>query len=256
MRPPFDCADPVVRERGLAAAESAVKRGEVVVLPTDTVYGIGADAFSPAAVRKLLEAKGRGRDMPPPVLVPEVRTVDGLASAVPFAVRELMDAFWPGALTIVCRAQPSLTWDLGDTHGTVALRMPLHPVALELLKRTGPMAVSSANLSGRPAATTVQQAVDQLAGSVRVYLDGGPSPKGAPSTIVDASDGPLRVLRVGALSEAELRRAVPKGWYDPEPEREPGAEPGAEQGAEPAPGAGAQREPDAGAERAETSPGG
>ncbi|MCI2239298.1 threonylcarbamoyl-AMP synthase [Paenibacillus sp. TRM 82003] len=227
MRPPFDCADPVTRERGLAAAENAVKRGEVVVLPTDTVYGIGADAFSPAAVRKLLDAKGRGRDMPPPVLVPEVRTVDGLAAAVPFAVRELMDAFWPGALTIVCRAQPSLTWDLGDTHGTVALRMPLHPVALELLKRTGPMAVSSANLSGRPAATLVQEAVDQLGSSVRVYLDGGPSPKGAPSTIVDASDGPLRVLRVGALSEEELRRAVPKGWYEPEPDPGPVPEPGA-----------------------------
>ncbi|WP_432487580.1 L-threonylcarbamoyladenylate synthase [Kineococcus sp. SYSU DK018] len=230
MRPPFDCADPVTRERGLAAAENAVKRGEVVVLPTDTVYGVGADAFSPAAVRKLLEAKGRGRDMPPPVLVPEVRTVDGLASAVPFAVRELMDAFWPGALTIVCRAQPSLTWDLGETRGTVALRMPLHPVALELLKRTGPLAVSSANLSGRPAATTVQEAVDQLASSVRVYLDGGLSPKGAPSTIVDASDGALRILRVGALSEEELRRAVPKGWYDPEPEAEPRPERGPEPG--------------------------
>ncbi|WP_432536471.1 L-threonylcarbamoyladenylate synthase [Kineococcus arenarius] len=247
MRPPFDCAAPVTRERGLSAAENAVKRGEVVVLPTDTVYGIGADAFSPAAVRKLLEAKGRGRDMPPPVLVPEVRTVDGLASAVPFAVRELMDAFWPGALTIVCRAQPSLTWDLGETHGTVALRMPLHPVALELLKRTGPLAVSSANLSGRPAATTVQEAVDQLGSSVRVYLDGGPSPKGAPSTIVDASDGPLRVLRAGALSEAELRRAVPKGWYDPEPDA---AEPGTEQ---PPAGAGAGAGPEE--DRADASAG-
>ena len=214
MRPPFNCADPQARERGLSAAQNAVKRGEVVVLPTDTVYGIGADAFSPSAVRKLLEAKGRGRDMPPPVLVPEVRTIDGLASSIPFAVRELVDAFWPGALTIVCRAQPSLAWDLGETGGTVALRMPLHPVALELLKRTGPMAVSSANLSGRPAATTVADAVDQLGSSVRVYLDGGDSPEGAPSTIVDASDGKLRVLRVGAISEAELRRAVPKGWHE------------------------------------------
>lgn len=214
MRPPFDCADPVVRDRGLSAAHNAVKRGEVVVLPTDTVYGIGADAFNPAAVKRLLEAKGRGRDMPPPVLVPETRTIDGLASSIPFAVRELIDAFWPGALTIVCRAQPSLTWDLGETNGTVALRMPLHPVALELLQRTGPLAVSSANKSGQPAATLVQEAVDQLGDSVRVYLDGGPSPKGAPSTIVDASDGPLRVLRVGAISEAELRAAVPKGWVE------------------------------------------
>ncbi|NAZ82549.1 threonylcarbamoyl-AMP synthase [Kineococcus sp. R8] len=219
MRPPFACADPQQRERGLAAAHSAVQRGEVVVLPTDTVYGIGADAFSPAAVRKLLEAKGRGRDMPPPVLVPDVRTIDGLASAIPFAVRELVDAFWPGPLTIVCRAQASLNWDLGDTHGTVALRMPLHPVALELLRRTGPMAVSSANLSGRPAATTIEDAVEQLGASVKVFLDAGPSPRGLPSTIVDASDGGLHVLRVGALTEEELRLAVPKGWRE-----EPGAE--------------------------------
>jgi L-threonylcarbamoyladenylate synthase len=226
VRPPFDCADPVIRERGLSAAHNAVKRGEVVVLPTDTVYGIGADAFNPAAVQRLLEAKGRGRNMPPPVLVPETRTIDGLASSIPFAVRELIDAFWPGALTIVCRAQPSLSWDLGDTNGTVALRMPLHPVALELLKRTGPMAVSSANLSGHPAANLVTEAVEQLGESVRVYLDGGPATKGAPSTIVDASDGPLRVLRVGAISEAELRAAVPKGWVEPdEADADPEAEP-------------------------------
>ncbi|PRY11751.1 L-threonylcarbamoyladenylate synthase [Kineococcus rhizosphaerae] len=226
MRPPFDCADPVVRDRGLSAAHNAVKRGEVVVLPTDTVYGIGADAFNPAAVKRLLEAKGRGRDMPPPVLVPETRTVDGLASSISFAVRELIDAFWPGALTIICRAQPSLTWDLGETNGTVALRMPLHPVALELLRLTGPMAVSSANRSGQPAATLVEEAVEQLGESVRVYLDAGASPKGAPSTIVDASDGPLRVVRVGALSEAELRAAVPNGWAEPEGPAEPGpAEP-------------------------------
>ncbi|WP_380161462.1 L-threonylcarbamoyladenylate synthase [Kineococcus sp. R86509] len=226
MRPPFDCADPVIRERGLSAAHNAVKRGEVVVLPTDTVYGIGADAFNPAAVQRLLEAKGRGRNMPPPVLVPETRTIDGLASSIPFAVRELIDAFWPGALTIVCRAQPSLSWDLGDTNGTVALRMPLHPVALELLKRTGPMAVSSANLSGHPAANLVTEAVEQLGESVRVYLDGGPATKGAPSTIVDASDGPLRVLRVGAISEAELRAAVPKGWVElDEPDADPEADP-------------------------------
>ncbi|MEW1956212.1 L-threonylcarbamoyladenylate synthase [Kineococcus sp. NPDC059986] len=225
MRPPFDCADPVIRDRGLSAAHNAVKRGEVVVLPTDTVYGIGADAFNPAAVTRLLEAKGRGRQMPPPVLVPETRTIDGLASSIPFAVRELVDAFWPGALTIVCRAQPSLTWDLGDTNGTVALRMPLHPVALELLQRTGPMAVSSANKSGQPAATLVEQAVEQLGESVRVYLDGGASPKGAPSTIVDASDGPLRILRLGAISEAELRAAVPDGWAEPERTDEPTREP-------------------------------
>ena len=115
----YQCSDPADRTAGITAAIDAVRRGDLIVLPTDTVYGIGADAFNPAAVQRLLEAKGRGRNMPPPVLVPETRTIDGLASSIPFAVRELIDAFWPGALTIVCRAQPSLSWDLGDTNGTV-----------------------------------------------------------------------------------------------------------------------------------------
>ncbi|PPK98667.1 tRNA threonylcarbamoyl adenosine modification protein (Sua5/YciO/YrdC/YwlC family) [Kineococcus xinjiangensis] len=222
MKRRFDCTDPDARRRGLSAAHSAVQRGELVVLPTDTVYGIGADAFSPAAVQRLLEAKGRGRAMPPPVLVPEVRTLDGLATAVTFAVRELVDAFWPGPLTIVCRAQPSLTWDLGDTHGTVAVRMPLHPVALELLSRTGPMAVSSANLSGRPAATTGAEAEEQLGDSVSVYLEAGPAEHGEASTIVDATTGTLRILRLGALSEERLREVVPDGWAEPESEPESG----------------------------------
>ena len=216
MRPPFDCSDPDGRRRGLSAAQSAVQRGELVVLPTDTVYGVGADAFSPAAVQKLLDAKGRGRAMPPPVLVPEVRTLDGLATGVAFPVRELVDAFWPGPLTVVCRAQPSLTWDLGETHGTVALRMPLHPVALELLSRTGPMAVSSANRSGQPAATTAADAQEQLGDAVSVYLEAGPAEHGEASTIVDGTTGVLRVLRLGALSEEDLRRAVPDGWAEPE----------------------------------------
>ena len=146
----FDCADPDERERGLAQAASAARRAELVVLPTDTVYGIGCDAFSSEAVAALLEAKGRGRDMPVPVLVGSPRVLDGLATGVNQRVRDLVEAFWPGAVTLVCQAQPTLTWDLGDSHGTVAIRMPLHPVAIELLREVGPMAVSSANRSGFP----------------------------------------------------------------------------------------------------------
>ena len=131
-----------------------MQRGELVVLPTDTVYGIGADAFDPDAVRRLLAAKGRGRDMPPPVLVSAPTTLDALAVGVPSYARALIDELWPGPLTLVCRQQPSLQWDLGDTRGTVAVRMPDHAVALELLARTGPLAVSSANRTGLPAATT------------------------------------------------------------------------------------------------------
>ena len=124
-----------------------------MVLPTDTVYGLAADAFDKDSVQELLDAKGRGRDMPPPVLVSAATTLDALAVRVPTWARALVEEFWPGALTLVCHAHASLQWDLGDTRGTVAVRMPDHPVALEILERTGPLAVSSANLTGRPAAT-------------------------------------------------------------------------------------------------------
>src|SRR5947208_12812610 len=170
----FDCADPDQRAAGLASAISAAKGGRLVVLPTDTVYGIGADAFDATAVTDLLAAKGRGRDMPVPVLVGSWSTIDGLVTYVPAQTRSLIEAFWPGGLTLVVEHAPSLAWDLGDSRGTVAVRMPLHPVALELLERTGPMAVSSANRSGQPAALTAEQAQEQLGDSVQVYLDGGP----------------------------------------------------------------------------------
>ena len=163
------------REAAIEAATLAVQRGDLVVLPTDTVYGIAADAFSPAAVQRLLDAKGRGRDMPPPVLVGAPTTLEALAADLPGWLRTMTQTLWPGPLTIVCRQQPSLSWDLGDTHHTVAVRMPDDPVALNLLKQTGPLAVSSANTSGDPAATTVAEAERMLGDLVEVYLDGGPS---------------------------------------------------------------------------------
>lgn len=201
--------DPNAWGTALDEAVNAVTRGALVVLPTDTVYGIGADAFNPAAVAALLAAKGRGRQLPPPVLVPDVRTLDGLATDIPSAVRDLVAAFWPGGLTVICRAQPSLLWDLGETGGTVALRMPDHPAALALLRRTGPLAVSSANRTGRPAARTAQDALDQLGDSVAVYLDADAAPGGVASTIVDATGGELRLVRTGAIDLAALRAVAP-----------------------------------------------
>jgi len=205
----MDCTDPATWGPAIDEAVHALGRGGLVVLPTDTVYGIGADAFSPAAVAALLAAKGRGRQMPPPVLVPDVRTVDGLCEDVPDAVRLLMEAFWPGALTVICRAQPSLAWDLGETRGTVAVRMPDHPAALALLRRTGPLAVSSANRTGSPAARTAAEAQEQLGDAVDVYLDGGVAPGGVASTIVDATTARLRIVRLGALSVGELSAVAP-----------------------------------------------
>ena len=188
------------RDAAVEAAAGAVRRGELVVIPTDTVYGIAADAFSHEAVAALLAAKGRGREMPPPVLVSSATTLQALAVAVPDWVQPLVQEFWPGPLTLICLQQPSLTWDLGDTQGTVAVRMPDDEVALAVLERTGPLAVSSANLTGRPAATDADAAVEMLGDVVSVVVDAGASRGGEASTIVDTTGAQGRIVRRGALS--------------------------------------------------------
>ncbi len=192
--------DPEEREQAIEAATTALQGGDLVVLPTDTVYGIAADAFDADAVADLLHAKGRGRSMPPPVLISNAATLDALAADVPAFARALVEAFWPGPLTLVCRQQGSLQWDLGDARGTVALRMPDDEIALEILARTGPLAVSSANATGLPAATDADQAEQMLGDLVAVIVDAGESRGGEASTIIDATSGQGRVLRVGALS--------------------------------------------------------
>ncbi|MDV3124700.1 L-threonylcarbamoyladenylate synthase [Mycobacterium sp. 21AC1] len=204
----FDCADADQRATGIASAVSAVKGGRLVVMPTDTVYGIGADAFDPEAVAALLSAKGRGRDMPVGVLVGSWHTIEGLVYSVPHTARELIRAFWPGALSLVVQQAPSLQWDLGDANGSVMLRMPLHPVAIELLREVGPMAVSSANVSGRPAAGTAAEAREQLGDLVEVYLDGGPAQRQAASTIVDLTGAQPRILRTGPISAEDIARVL------------------------------------------------
>jgi L-threonylcarbamoyladenylate synthase len=196
----FDCSIPDEFDRGLAAAKTALEDGKLVVLPTDTVYGLAADAFSPRAVQNLLDAKGRSRRMPPPVLIGSPSTIDALVSEVPSWLRSAVEALWPGPLTVICHQQPSLTWDLGEAHNTVAIRMPDDDRAVALLQQTGPLAVSSANITGEPAATTVEAAEDMLGGRVAVYLDGGPSPSGVPSTILDATGTTPRVLRLGSVT--------------------------------------------------------
>jgi L-threonylcarbamoyladenylate synthase len=207
------------RETAIEAAARAVQQGSLVILPTDTVYGVGADAFDHAAVQALLDAKGRGREMPPPVLISAVTTLEALASGVPAYVEALTEEFWPGALTLVCTQQPSLTWDLGETRGTVAVRMPDHQVALALLERTGPLAVSSANLTGQAAATDAETAETMLGDRVEVLLDGGPSPQGEASTILDVRLSQPRLLRLGAVSVAALNDVLqPLGCTVIEPE--------------------------------------
>jgi L-threonylcarbamoyladenylate synthase len=223
----YDVTDPDQLEPGLTAATTAIRAGELVVLPTDTVYGLAADAFDPAAVRRLLAAKGRGPEMPPPVLVGSAATLDALASNVPSWTRDLVGHYWPGPLTVVVREQSSLQWDLGKTRGTVAVRMPHDPVALELLGRTGPLAVSSANTTGRPAATDADGAAEMLADSVAVILDGGPTSDDRPSTIVDCTASRPRVLRVGAVAVEELRAVLADSGTTLDDQTGEGAEPGA-----------------------------
>lgn len=195
----YDCGRPDSRAEGISAAASAVRAGRLVVLPTDTVYGIGCDAFDSGAVRALLAAKRRGPDMPVGVLVGSWNTIDGLVLGVPRSARKLIEAFWPGDLSIVLPHAPSLAWDLGTTKGTVMLRMPLHPVALDVLREVGPMAVSSANISGRQPAATAAEALEQFGDDVAVYLEGGPGVAQVPSTIVDLTGQAPVVLREGAV---------------------------------------------------------
>jgi tRNA threonylcarbamoyl adenosine modification protein (Sua5/YciO/YrdC/YwlC family) len=204
-----DCSDPAQRADGIKEAVRSLKAGGLAVIPTDTVYGIAADAFDPHAVASLLATKGRGRDMPIPVLVGSWHTIEGLVDYLPADAHSLVRAFWPGGLTIVVRHAISLAWDLGDTDGTVAVRMPLHPVALEVLRETGPLAVSSANRSGQSAAATASEAMDQLGDDVSIYLDGGPCPDPVASTIVDLTGANPRLIRAGQLSVERLRSVVP-----------------------------------------------
>ncbi|MHA3724506.1 L-threonylcarbamoyladenylate synthase [Leucobacter sp. HY1910] len=216
----FDCSDTTQLLSAMRAARRSLGSGQLAVLPTDTVYGVAADAFTPEAVQRLLDAKGRTRQSPPPVLIPNVATLGALAAEVPSTLRTLAETFWPGALTIVTNANSALSWDLGETGGTVALRIPNHPLTLELLQETGPLAVSSANKTGEPAARTAAEAQAMLADSVEVYLEYGEVPDQPPaSTIIDATGltedgGTLRILRQGGVTREALAEALPRVTFE------------------------------------------
>lgn len=209
----YDCRSTAEALTGLRLARQAVGVGKLIVIPTDTVYGVAADAFNPAAVQRLLDAKGRGRQSPPPVLVAGTHTLDALAETVTPEMRALADAFWPGGLTMIVTAQSTLAWDLGDTNGTVAVRMPDHELTLELLRETGPLAVSSANLTGEPAALSAAEAQGMLGDAVEVYLESGTSSDSrAGSTILDVTPlgtgAPARILRDGTISRDAIRAVI------------------------------------------------
>ncbi len=212
---------PKITEDAFTAATSAITAGELIVMPTDTVYGIGADALKPDAVAALLAAKERDRSMPIPVLIAEAAMLPALVADVPLAASSLADAFWPGALTMIFDMAPELDMDLGDAKDTIALRVPDHDDARGLLRRTGPLAVSSANKSGEPPTTSAKAARASLGDSVAVYLEAGETPGQAASTIVDFSQiATGQVLRLGVLSFDDLLAVAPDLILSPSLEAE------------------------------------
>ncbi|CAB4573697.1 MAG: threonylcarbamoyl-AMP synthase [Actinobacteria bacterium] len=192
------------RRRGLVAAKAALMRGECVVMPTDTVYGVAANPFVPKGITSLLAAKRRDREMPIPVFVPNLDSALALSYQVSDQAKLIMEKFWPGAITLITKAHPTLKWDLGNADGTIALRIPLQRTALELLTETGPLGVTSANLTGEPAATDIESAQNKFGNSVSVYLDTGATSGEVASTIIDASQVQLRVVRVGVISISSI----------------------------------------------------
>ncbi|MFZ0323715.1 MAG: L-threonylcarbamoyladenylate synthase [Actinomycetes bacterium] len=210
----LECADLSERGSQVSLAAGALRRHQLVVLPTDTVYAVACDAFSPLGVERLNDAKGRTSVAAIPVMIGSLRALDGIVTGLSPTARELLMGFWPGPLTALCHAQPSLVWDLGGEAGaaaqTVAVRMPLHPVALDLLREVGPMAVIGANRVGEATPVDCDAAIEQLGDAVTFYLDAGPCVAGPPSSVVDLTGETPRLLRKGALSLDVLRQVMPE----------------------------------------------
>jgi len=205
-----DCTEPAARSSGLQAAASAVRRGDLVLLPLEHSYAVATDAFSVRGAQLVRQVKGQGPSMPLPILVPGSSTVMGLASSVPQTARDLMTAFWPGLLTLLLVPQPTLAWDQPAGH-PVAVRMPLHPVALELLQRTGPLIATAANAVGLEPPATVADAVDQLGEPFAICLDAGTlDADGESSTVVDCTSATPTVLRAGAIDLDLIQQICPQ----------------------------------------------
>jgi tRNA threonylcarbamoyl adenosine modification protein (Sua5/YciO/YrdC/YwlC family) len=204
----YDCSTVKERTRALKAATSAVRRGDLVVFPTDSAYGVGTDAFSPTGVAGLRRAKGRGRELPLPVLIGSPQTLSGIAAKVGDSARRLIEDFWPGPLTLVVRAQPTLTWDIPD-NGVISVRMPLHPLAIDLLRQAGPMVVTGANAPGEPLPRTCGEAERQLGNAIGMFLDAGELAPMDTSSIIDVTGKQPILLREGGYPASVLRESCP-----------------------------------------------
>lgn len=204
----FDMSNRAERFEGLELARTVLGRGELVVMPTDTVYGVGAEGRNTEAVASLLRARGCDHGVPVPLLVGSTSAAEDVAERLSGLAAALTHAFWPGALTLICRANQSLQGPYIDSEGRVAIRMPRDDVALDLLDAIGPMAVSGAHRSGVHPATTVDEAISQLGSAVSVYLDGSRAGGSVRSTIVDVTGDRPRLLREGVVREQQLREVV------------------------------------------------
>jgi len=187
----------------LADTAAVLARGGLVAFPTDTVYGIGAAALNPIAVAHIYRAKGRREDQPIPVLVADRVGIERLAVGVPPGVYRLADVFWPGPLTLVVPKRAGLPPEV-SSGPTVGLRAPNHPIALEILHAAGPLATSSANRSTRPPTTLPEEVRAELGGHLDLLVDGGPAPGGIPSTVLDCTVDPPRILRAGPVSLEDI----------------------------------------------------
>jgi len=188
-------------------AIEVLAQGDLVAFPTDTVYGLGADAFNDQAVRKLYLAKGRSQEKAIPVLVANLEQFVDIVDRTTLPAMRLAEKFWPGPLTIVLRQASDLA-DAISAYGTVGVRIPDHPVAQELIHAAGPLAVTSANRSGDTEACTAEEIETNMGAQVDLIIDGGRTPGGQPSTVVDCTQDPPRILRVGPISEEEIRSVL------------------------------------------------
>jgi L-threonylcarbamoyladenylate synthase len=198
-----------VSKKSIKLARRLLREGELVAFPTDTVYGVGANAFERYAVRQIFKVKQRPVDKAIPVFITQIDDLNQVARDVPNTAWSLLERFWPGALTVVLPKSPHLPVDVTAGRDFVAVRLPDHPLCLELVVKVGrPLAVTSANLSGQPSPTTAEEVAAQLGGRIPLILDGGPTATPHPSSIVDLSVQPPRLLREGDLSLQVLREVV------------------------------------------------
>lgn len=189
--------------QALEMATAVIQDGGLIAFPTDTVYGLACDVFNAAAIEKIYQIKGRDLSKAIPIMVGEIDHVFQVAEKVDERSKILIDNFWPGALTVILPKRYELPKGVSQS-STIGIRMPDHTFCLDLLRKTGPLAVTSANLSGNPDALSAKDVIRQLNEKIQIVIDGGKSAGGIPSTIVDCSIRPARIIREGAIKSAEI----------------------------------------------------